>query len=315
MNNEKKIILKSVDIDGFKSFAGKTHIEFADKITAILGPNNVGKTNILDSIQWSLSDETTDKSVIFSGTADLPAHNFAEVTLIFDNFENDMADIAVKRRIERKKDGSFKNAHFINDEEIIFEDFSERLSSIGISNQLFWSFEGILLTHNKIHLSSDAFCKVKKLFQEEFSKIIENGNVELRAATSIDLLDAGIEIYAQFPNKKLLHYSCLSKTEKILTSFILLLALYKTYPKPLFLLDDVDSYFDEVNHDLFVKILKMLGAETQCIIVAQEKETVIEANTMLGVTAEETGETGIITLKCVDKIMKDGEAENENKPF
>ena len=36
---------------------------------------------------------------------------------------------------------------------------------------------------------------------------------------------------------------------------------------------------------------------------------------MLGVTAEETGETGIITLKCVDKIMKDGEAENENKPF
>ena len=167
------------------------------------------------------------------------------------------------------------------------------------------------MNHNKLQLPSDAFCKIKKLFQEEFSKIIENGNAEVRAATSIDLVDAGIEIYAQFPNKKLLHYSCLSKTEKILTSLILLLALYKTHPKPLFMLDDVDSYFDEVNHDVFVKILKALCEETQCIIVTQKKETVIEANTMLGVTAEETGETRIITLKCVDKIMKDGEAENE----
>ena len=311
MNNEKKMILKSVDIEGFKSFARKSHIEFSDKITAILGPNNVGKTNILDSIQWALSDENTEDCVIFSGTADLPAHNFAEVTLIFDNLKKDDENTVVKRRIERKENGSWENEHFINGEKLAIKDFSKRLPAIGMSNQLSWSFEEILLNHNKLQLSYDAFCKVKKLFQEEFSKNIENGNAEVRAATSIDLVDAGIEIYAQFPNKKLLHYSCLSKTEKILTSLILLLALYKAYPKPLFLLDDVDSYFDEVNHDLFVKILKALCEETQCIIVTQKKETVIEANTMLGVTAEETGETRIITLKCVDKIMKDGEAGNE----
>ena len=311
MNNEKKMILKKMDIEGFKSFAKQTHIEFADKISAILGPNNVGKTNILDSIQWALSDENADVSVIFSGTADLPAHNFAEVTLIFDEFEKDNVNTVVKRRIERKENGSLKDEHFINGEKLAIIDFSERLSAIGMSNQLSWSFEEILLNHNKLQLSTDAFCKVKKLFQAEFSKIIENGNAELRAATSIDLLDTGIEIYAQFPNKKLLHYSYLSKTEKFLTSLILLLALYKAYPKPLFLLDDVDSYFDEVNHDLFVTILKVLCEETQCIIVTQKKETVMEANTMLGVTAEETCETGIITLKCVDKIMKDVEAENE----
>lgn len=315
MNNEKKIILKCVDIEGFKSFARKTHIEFADKITAILGPNNVGKTNILDSIQWALSDENIADCVIFSGTADLPAHNFAEVTLIFDNFEKDNVNTVVKRRIERKENGSLKNEYFINSEKLAIKDFSERLSTIGLSNKLSWSFEESLLKHNKLQLSSDVFCKVKKLFQEEFSKIIENGNAELRAATSIDLLDAGIEIYAQFPNKKLLHYSCLSKTEKILTSLILLLALYRACPKTLFLLDDVDSYFDEVNHDLFIKILKALVEETQCIIVTQKKETVIEANTMLGVTIGENGESKIITLKCVDKIMKDDDTENENKPF
>lgn len=172
MNNEKKMILKKMDIEGFKSFAKQTHIEFADKISAILGPNNVGKTNILDSIQWALSDENADVSVIFSGTADLPAHNFAEVTLIFDEFEKDNVNTVVKRRIERKENGSLKDEHFINGEKLAIIDFSERLSAIGMSNQLSWSFEEILLNHNKLQLSTDAFCKVKKLFQEEFSKII-----------------------------------------------------------------------------------------------------------------------------------------------
>lgn len=115
------MFLKSLDIFGFKSFADRTHIDFADGITALLGPNGCGKSNVVDAIKWVLAEnkaknlraaEKTD--VIFNGTEKRPALNVAEVTLTMSN-ENGLlpleeSEIAIKRRLYR----SGENEYFIN---------------------------------------------------------------------------------------------------------------------------------------------------------------------------------------------------------
>ena len=115
------MFLKSLDIFGFKSFADRTHIDFADGITALLGPNGCGKSNVVDAIKWVLAEnkaknlraaEKTD--VIFNGTERRAPLNVAEVTLTMSNETGllplEESEIAIKRRLYR----SGENEYFIN---------------------------------------------------------------------------------------------------------------------------------------------------------------------------------------------------------
>ena len=84
--------LKSVEINGFKSFANKINIEFKDGITSIVGPNGSGKSNILDAILWALGEQSNKNiraksgtDVIFSGGKNYNPKNMAEVSLLIDN--------------------------------------------------------------------------------------------------------------------------------------------------------------------------------------------------------------------------------------
>jgi len=119
------VFLKSLDIFGFKSFADRTHIDFADGITALLGPNGCGKSNVVDSIKWVLAENKSknlraDKmeDVIFNGTEKRPPLNVAEVTLTIMN-ENGLLpledpEIAIRRRIYR----SGENEYSINNRQV-----------------------------------------------------------------------------------------------------------------------------------------------------------------------------------------------------
>ena len=119
------MFLKSLDIFGFKSFADKTHVEFADGITALLGPNGCGKSNVVDAVKWVLAENRaknlradTMESVIFNGTETRPPLNIAEVTLTLAN-ENgllplDDTEIALKRRLYR----SGENEYYINNRQV-----------------------------------------------------------------------------------------------------------------------------------------------------------------------------------------------------
>ena len=119
------MFLKSLDIFGFKSFADRTHIEFADGITALLGPNGCGKSNVVDAIKWVLAENKaknlradTMESVIFNGTETRPPLNIAEVTLTIAN-ENgllplDDSEIAIKRRLYR----SGESEYYLNNRQV-----------------------------------------------------------------------------------------------------------------------------------------------------------------------------------------------------
>ena len=113
---------KKIKILGFKSFVDPTEIVIESGLTGIVGPNGCGKSNVVESLRWCMG-ETSAKSmrgsgmedVIFSGTADRPARNNAEVTIFLDNEErkapsefNDQTEIQIKRKIEVEKGSDYK---------------------------------------------------------------------------------------------------------------------------------------------------------------------------------------------------------------
>lgn len=138
------MFLKSLDIFGFKSFADRTHIDFSDGITALLGPNGCGKSNVVDAIKWVLAEkkpknlranEKTD--VIFTGTERRPALNVAEVTLTMCN-ENGLlpmeeSEIAIKRRLYR----SGEQEYFINNKPATSKDIVKLFMDTGVGKSAY----------------------------------------------------------------------------------------------------------------------------------------------------------------------------------
>ena len=110
--------LKSIEMQGFKSFADKIYLDFNPGITAIVGPNGSGKSNISDAIRWVMGEQSVKslrgskmEDVIFSGTESRKALGFAEVTLALDNsdhyFSLDFPEITVTRRVYRSGEGEY----------------------------------------------------------------------------------------------------------------------------------------------------------------------------------------------------------------
>lgn len=136
--------LKRVEILGFKSFADKTVIEFQDGITAILGPNGCGKSNIVDAIKWGLGEQSTREmrtermeDVIFSGTENRKALSHAEVTLIISDesgtLEFDRPETSVKRRIFREGDSEY----FLNGTPVRLKKIRELFSDTGVGKSAY----------------------------------------------------------------------------------------------------------------------------------------------------------------------------------
>ena len=111
--------LKSLELQGFKSFPDKTLIRFGDDITAIVGPNGSGKSNISDAILWVMGEQSSKtlrgakmEDVIFGGTQKRPSVGFAEATLTQDNTDRalpyDADEVMVTRRYYRSGDGIWR---------------------------------------------------------------------------------------------------------------------------------------------------------------------------------------------------------------
>ena len=134
--------LKSLELQGFKSFPDKTVIQFGDAITAIVGPNGSGKSNISDAILWVMGEQSTKtlrgakmEDVIFGGTAKRPAVGFAEATLTLDNSDRALAydadEVMVTRRYYRSGDGEY----YINRQSARLKDIHELLMDTGLGRE------------------------------------------------------------------------------------------------------------------------------------------------------------------------------------
>ncbi|HET7338490.1 MAG TPA: AAA family ATPase [Candidatus Dormibacteraeota bacterium] len=134
------MFLKSLQLLGFKTFARQTEIQFDGGVTAIVGPNGSGKTNIVDSVKWVLgSGQAKDlrgkkmEEVIYAGGERRNKASYAEVSLTFDNTAGrlpiDYHEVAIKRRIERDRESEY----FLNGTRVRRRDLLHLLSSTGLT--------------------------------------------------------------------------------------------------------------------------------------------------------------------------------------
>jgi len=135
------MLLKSLSLRGFKTFAESTEIEFGSgsRITAVVGPNGCGKSNVLDATRWVLGEDnprhlrvSTLSDIIFAGTAAKKPLSLAEVTLIFDNSSGKLpvpySEVAIKRRTFREGESEF----FINKNLCRLKDIKDLLLDTGL---------------------------------------------------------------------------------------------------------------------------------------------------------------------------------------
>ena len=134
--------LKSLELQGFKSFPDKTLIRFGDDITAIVGPNGSGKSNISDAILWVMGEQSTKtlrgakmEDVIFGGTQKRAAVGFAEATLTLDNTDRALAydadEVMVTRRFYRSGDSEY----YINKQSSRLRDIHEMFMDTGLGRE------------------------------------------------------------------------------------------------------------------------------------------------------------------------------------
>ncbi len=134
--------LKSLEVQGFKSFPDKTLIRFGDDITAIVGPNGSGKSNISDAILWVMGEQSSKtlrgakmEDVIFGGTQRRAAVGFAEATLTLDNTDRallyDADEVMVTRRYYRSGDSEF----YINKQSARLKDIHEMFMDTGLGRE------------------------------------------------------------------------------------------------------------------------------------------------------------------------------------
>jgi len=143
----------------------------------------------------------------------------------------------------------------------------------------------------------ETYNKIKKNFHNMFRRLFGGGRAELRLSDPDHILESGIEILAQPPGKKLEAISLLSGGEKTLTAIALLFATYMVKPSPFCFLDEIDAALDEANVIRFVNLLREFSKSSQFIVISHNKKTVSGADTLLGVTMEESGITKAIAVR------------------
>jgi chromosome segregation protein len=139
--------------------------------------------------------------------------------------------------------------------------------------------------------------KIKRNFNNMFKRLFGGGKALFELQDHNHVLECGIEIYAQPPGKKLENISLLSGGEKSMTAVALLFATYMVKPSPFCLLDEIDAALDEDNVARFVQVLREFGGTSQFIIITHNKKTVASAETLLGVTMEDSGVTKVISVR------------------
>lgn len=160
-------------------------------------------------------------------------------------------------------------------------------------------------------LFKSTFETVREHFRELFARLFGGGEADLLLVepddgdTPGDPLEAGVEIVACPPGKELRSLSLLSGGEKTMTCVALLLALFRSRPSPFCLLDEVDAALDEANVGRFLDVLKDFLGSTQFIVITHSKRTMAGADTIYGVTMQESGVSKQVSVRFED-VGEDG---------
>ena len=143
----------------------------------------------------------------------------------------------------------------------------------------------------------ETFELVSAKFEETFPILFNGGKAKLSLLEGEDVLDAGVEIIAQPPGKRLQNVTLLSGGEKTLTAVSLLFSIFQVKPSPFFLLDEVDAALDDANVGRFNVLLHEMTARSQFILITHNKATIELADTLYGITMEDPGISKVVSVK------------------
>ena len=189
------MFLKSLELYGFKSFADRTRLEFADGTTSLLGPNGCGKSNIVDAIKWVLGEQSTKtlraqkmEDIIFNGTEKRKAMNYAEVALVISNEKGVLptshSEVEIKRRLFRSGESEF----FINRELVRLRDIRELFFDTGVGKSAYSILEQGKIDQILSHKPED-----RRYIFEEAAGITRYKLKSLEASRKLERTEENIE--------------------------------------------------------------------------------------------------------------------------
>lgn len=143
----------------------------------------------------------------------------------------------------------------------------------------------------------EAFEAINTNFIIFFQELFGGGKGEMTLLENDDILEAGIEIVAQPPGKRLQNILLLSGGEKAMTAIALVMSIFKYRPSPFCLLDEVDAPLDDANVGRFVAKIADMAEKTQFIVITHNKRTMEAARALYGVTMQEAGVSKIVSVK------------------
>jgi chromosome segregation protein len=174
-------------------------------------------------------------------------------------------------------------------------------------DDLVQSIENTQLTINEIDQVSrqkfeEAFHFINAHFAVAFQSLFGGGHGEMRLGEPDSSGEAGIDIVAQPPGKRLQNILLLSGGEKALTALALLIAVFRYQPSPFCILDEVDAPLDEANVGRFNKMLADMCGQTQFIVVTHNRKTMEMGSVLYGVTMQEPGVSKLVSVKWEEAV-------------
>ncbi len=146
----------------------------------------------------------------------------------------------------------------------------------------------------------ETFEAVNERFQSNFPRLFRGGKASLSLTEADDILEAGVEIMAMPPGKRLQNVNLLSGGEKTLTALSLLIALFQVRPSPFFLLDEVDAPLDDANVSRFNEIVREMSEQSQFVLITHNKRTIECGDVLYGVTMESKGVSRMVSVELND---------------
>ena len=147
---------------------------------------------------------------------------------------------------------------------------------------------------------SEKFGQIQAEFDKVFKELFGGGRGTLELMEGEDLLEAGIQIIAQPPGKKLQNMMQLSGGEKALTAIALLFAIQNLKPSPFCLLDEIEAALDDSNVTRFATYLHKLTRNTQFIVITHRRGTMNAADRLYGITMQEKGVSTLVSVSLIE---------------
>jgi chromosome segregation protein len=151
----------------------------------------------------------------------------------------------------------------------------------------------------------EKFQEIQTMFASVFKDLFGGGHAQLKLMEDEDILEAGIQIIAQPPGKKLQNMMQLSGGEKALTAISLLFAIQSLKPSPFCLLDEIEAALDDSNVGRFSQYLHKLTKDTQFIVITHRKGTMTAADMLYGITMQEKGVSTLVSVNLIENDLED----------